>query len=148
VPITLRAAVPADQPIIRRIVRHARLNPLNLHWQNFLIAEDGEEVIGIGQVKQYGDGSRELASIAVLPKWQGQGIGSLIIRALLAHETGPIVLICVDPLEAFYGRFGFRRAGSRHLPPALRSIYRLGLTLMLFSRLAGERIKLIAMVRP
>ncbi|HZG67336.1 MAG TPA: GNAT family N-acetyltransferase, partial [Herpetosiphonaceae bacterium] len=107
-PVILRRATADDQPIIRRIIRTAQLNPLNIHWPNFLIAEDHKRVVGIGQVKPHRDGSRELASIAVIPERQKQGLGSLIIRALLARERGPLFLLCVDTNETFYGRFGFR----------------------------------------
>jgi N-acetylglutamate synthase-like GNAT family acetyltransferase len=147
-PVTLRPAVAGDQPTIRRIVRAAQLNPLSLHWQSFLVAEDEGAIIGIGQVKPYRDGSRELASIAVIPQRQGQGIGSLIIRALLAREAGPLFLMCVDHNETFYARFGFRRAGSRQLPPALRRLYNLGWFMAVLARSFGGRDRLIVMSRP
>ncbi len=82
---------------------------MSLDWRRFVIAEDGGEIVGISQVKQHGDGSRELASIAVIPERRGQGIARKIIEHLLEQETGTVYLTCRSPLESFYTRFGFRR---------------------------------------
>jgi N-acetylglutamate synthase-like GNAT family acetyltransferase len=125
--VYLRAAVAADAPVIRRMVYAAGINPLSLHWQNFVVAEDalrmGEAVVGIGQVKQHGDGSRELASIAVRPEWQG--IGSAIVRTLLAREHGPLYLLCREQLTGYYARFGFCTV-TAELPPSMRRIQHIG----------------------
>lgn len=114
---TLRPATEADQPAIRRIVRAAGINPTALNWPNFLVAEDGEAIVGVGQVKPHRDGTRELASIAVVPPRQGEGIGSAIIRALLARETGTLHLTCRKQLQGYYERAGFRRLDRREYPP-------------------------------
>ncbi|MGZ6258899.1 MAG: GNAT family N-acetyltransferase [Candidatus Limnocylindrales bacterium] len=107
-PVTIRPATEADQATIVRMVREANLNRMDLHWPNFVVAED-DAVIGIGQVKQHGDGSRELASMAVVPERQGQGIGGAIIETLTASEPGVLHLTCRRELEGYYARFGFRR---------------------------------------
>jgi N-acetylglutamate synthase-like GNAT family acetyltransferase len=142
--IYLRAAVAADAPAIRRMVRAAGINPLGLHWQNFVVAEDalrageqGENVAGIGQVKRHGDGSRELASIAVRPELQGTGIGSAIVRTLLARERGPLYLICREELTGYYARFGFR-AVTAGLSPYMRRIHRLGRAFVAVARACGR----------
>jgi len=115
---TIRAAKAEDQATIRRIIRAANLNPMSLDWPNFLIAEDAGEVVGIGQVKTHRDGSRELASIAVVPARQGQGIGSAIVNALLdRHGGGVLHLTCQGKNEGYYARFGFRRIPRQELPP-------------------------------
>src|SRR5690348_16699724 len=94
--VGIREATEADQATIRAIIREAQLNPMNLDWPRFLVAEDGGQVVGIGQVKPHSDGSRELASIAVIPSRQRGGIGRQLIRALLAREAGPLYLVCMD----------------------------------------------------
>src|SRR5712691_698672 len=83
-------------------------------------------MVGMGQVKSHGDGSRELASIAVLPAWQKQNIGSAVISALLARETGIVLhLSCRRELEGYYQRFGFRRVEPALYPPYFRRTTRL-----------------------
>ena len=121
-PLIIRPASAADHATIRAIVRAAQINPIGIEWPRFLVAASGEQVVGIGQVKPHGDGSRELASIAVVPAWQGRGIASMIVRALLARETGTLHLMCVPEMSAYYTRFGFRSLERAELPPYFRRI--------------------------
>ncbi len=123
--IEIRLARATDQPIINRIIHDAGINPMSLDWHRFVIAEDDGRVVGIGQIKPHGDGSRELASIAVIPERRGQGIASEIIQHLLAQETGVVYLTCRSQLESFYARFGFRRIEREQIPPYFRRILRL-----------------------
>lgn len=132
--IYVRVATAEDQAPIRRMIYRARLNPTGLDWPNFVVAEQiqaggaaGEgQIVGVGQVKPHRDGSRELASIAVLPAYQRLGIAAVIIHALLARETGAVYLYCADTMPAYYVRFGFVEVGARDLPPAIRRWFRFG----------------------
>ena len=133
-PFQLRQAQAADQKVIRQIVRQARINPFGLKWPNFLIVEVDGQIAGIGQVKSHGDGSRELASIAVLPEFQHQGIASTIIEALLAREEGVLYLTCMWKMEVFYQPYGFRRATGADLSRAMARLDRLN---QWFSRVAS-----------
>ncbi len=116
-PLTLRDATVEDQPTIRQIVRAANINPTGLEWPRFIVAEDGGAIVGVGQVKPHRDGTRELASIAVLPGRQGQGIATAIIEELLRREKGTLHLTCRARLQGYYERFGFRKLESRDYPP-------------------------------
>lgn len=116
-PLTLRNATAEDQPAIRRIVRAANINPTGLDWPRFVVAEDGGAIVGVGQVKPHRDGTRELASIAVIPPRQGQGIGSAIIEELLRREKGTLHLTCRRPMQGYYERFGFIRLEPSDYPP-------------------------------
>jgi len=59
-----------------------------------------------------------LATIALLPHWQGQGVGSSILRSLLERgaETGRAValqvLLCNPRAIKLYESFGFTRSGQ------------------------------------
>ena len=116
-PVTIRPATKADQATIRRLIREANLNRMSLDWPNFVVAEQEGAVVGIGQVKPHKDGSRELASIAVVPAQQGSGIGSAVIRTLLAREAGVLHLTCRRQMQGYYERFGFRRLEPSEFPP-------------------------------
>jgi ribosomal protein S18 acetylase RimI-like enzyme len=76
-------------------------------------------------VKTHGDGSRELASIAVLPAWRGRGVASAVIEALMARESGPLYLTCRDTMTGFYERFGFREIGVGEMTPYFRRLSRI-----------------------
>jgi amino-acid N-acetyltransferase len=147
-PLAIRPATAADQPTISAMVRDARLNPFRLHWRDFLVAENEGRIVGIGQVRPHGDGSRELSSLVVAPDHQGQGIGSQIVWALLARESGPIYLFCREQLTPFYARFGFDVAERQPLPRGLARMLRLGnlmtSTEALFS---GHHVRIVAMRR-
>jgi N-acetylglutamate synthase-like GNAT family acetyltransferase len=140
----LRSATAADQPTITRIIRDANINPMSLDWRRFIIAEDDGKVVGTGQIKPHGDGSRELASIAVVPERRGQNIGSEIIRALQAKESGLLYLTCRAQLETYYARFGFRRIAREEMPPYFRRIIRLA---NIFTAISRDGPRIIVMRR-
>src|SRR5258708_19547036 len=90
-PPTIRPATQDDQPAIRRVIAEVHLPRMNLQWPNFVVVEEDREIVGMGQVKSHRDGSRELASIAVVPKRQGDGVGTALIDPLLGRYL-PAVL--------------------------------------------------------
>lgn len=146
--VFVRVATAGDQQPIVRIIRAARINPTGLRWPQFVVAQQAGALVGVGQVKQHADGSRELASIAVVPAYQGQGIGSVIIRALLLRERGPLYLMTTSEKESFYRRFGFCVVDPAALPRSLAFEMRVGrLYVGLRSRLEGKPVRLIAMRR-
>ena len=136
-PATIRPATEADQVTIRRLIREANLNPMSLDWPNFVVAEQDGGVVGIGQVKPHRDGSRELASIAVVPAQQGSGVGSAVIRTLLAREAGVLHLTCRRTMQGYYERFGFRRLEPAEFPRYFRRLIPIVNT---FARLRGIEI--------
>jgi len=143
-PVIIRPAGADDQYAITAIVRAARINTCDLDWQRFLLAQWGQDVIGVGQVKPHEDGSRELASIVVVPEWQGNGVGGALIRALLARETGPLHLMCPADRERYYERFGFQRIERRAMSPYFRRFARIAPIIRLLSL---NRLRFIVMGR-
>jgi N-acetylglutamate synthase-like GNAT family acetyltransferase len=141
---TIRPARAADEAAIKALIRAEHLDPLNVHWENFLVAEDAGagRIVGIGQVKPYRSG-RELGSLVVVSDWRQNGVGGAIIRALIERERGPLLLFCLAFREPYYARFGFRRCGLRDLPGEFKLKYAMG---TIFTRLVGRR--LIVMQRP
>ncbi len=124
--IKLRSAVEVDFPAIRGVIRQSGINPTGLAWHRFLVAESpAGEFIGCGQLKPHSDGSLELASLAVVPAWRGQGVARLIIQALLAKAPRPLYLTCRGSLGPFYEKFGFRRLKQDEMPPYFRRLSRL-----------------------
>ncbi len=101
----------------------------------------------MAQIRPHSDGSRELASLAVLPTQQGRGVGGALIGALLEHERGPLHLMCEEPWRGYYARFGFRRLAIGEMPRHFRRFARLAQAIDFFTRLAGRRVGLAVMVR-
>ena len=109
---------------------------MSLNWPNFVVAEEDGAIVGVGQVKPHKDGSRELASIAVIPARQGLGIGSAIIETLLAREPGVVLyLTCRAQLEHYYDRFGFRFLVPAEYPPYFKRMVPLVNTVMRLFRM-------------
>ena len=105
---TLRAATKKDAPVIRALIYQVGINPFGLDWRHFTLAVDEKNtMIGCGQIKPHGDGTRELASIAVQPGYHGQGIGSLLVQTLIESAVPPLYLTCRAEMASFYTRFGF-----------------------------------------
>ena len=122
--MTLRPATQADQSTITAMVRMAKLNPVNLRWANFWVAEADGHIVGVGQLRPHADGSRELASLVVQLANRHQDIGGRLVRQLLTLCPGPIYLFCEDALEGYYARFGFHGVGREVLPPPWRGYMR------------------------
>jgi N-acetylglutamate synthase-like GNAT family acetyltransferase len=144
--IVIREAVREDERAIRAMVRLERLNPLGVDWRNFLVAVDPDRrIVGIGAVKRHGDGSREMASIAVAADWRGRGTAGALIGSILERESAAagvqpaaLHLICRAAMAPFYERFGFRKIGIGAMPPFFRRLYKLASAAALIFRLRNE----------
>lgn len=137
----IRPARREEAATIRSLIRAERLDPMNVHWENFLVAEASGRIIGIGQIKPY-PGARELGSLVVAADQRQTGVGGALIKALIAREDGPLYLFCLAFREPYYSKFGFRTVTANDLPRALKSKYGLG---KFFTRLF--RMRLIVMYR-
>lgn len=113
----VRPATAADQPLIRRMVRRTLFDPTVLHWSRFVLVERDSEVVGVGQIRPR---TPELDSLVVRRDLRGQGIGTLLIEALLAKHTGPIYLECAARLTSYYARFGFEVIRWQDAPMPLK----------------------------
>jgi N-acetylglutamate synthase-like GNAT family acetyltransferase len=113
-----------------------------------LVAELEGRIVGVGQVRPHLDGSRELASLAVAPDVRRRGIGSQLVKALLAREHGPLHLFCRRGLRGYYRRFGFEVVQAEALGWELRLLHQLSqAALHLLARLGGPRWSILAMAR-
>lgn len=131
--ITIRPATSDDQRMIIKLIYQELLNPIGLAWKNFLVAErnDGPQlqVVGIGQLRPHKDGSIELASMVVVEKMRGEGVGSALVKTLIARSATdyadrPLCLMCHEKKVGYYERFGFRQVGDEQaIPQSLRGFY-------------------------
>ncbi|HEY1013835.1 MAG TPA: GNAT family N-acetyltransferase [Herpetosiphonaceae bacterium] len=145
--LKLRPATAADQPVITQMIAEADLNPRGLEWPRFLVVADGEEVVGIGQIKRHSDGTSELASLAVRPAYQDRGIGYALMAALLAREPGRLHLMCANNMEPYYQRYGFRSLRFAEYPRYFKRLYPLLLGMTALARLRGWRGHVLVMRR-
>lgn len=147
-PITIRPAVEADQSTIVSFIHQAKINPRNLYWERFLIAEEDGKIVGIRQVKIHEQGTREVASGFVLPEYRRQGISAQLMNEILSRESGTLYLMCRDMRAPYYEQFGFRKVDSKGLPPDFHKEYRIGrIITTLGSIFTKDRVRIIPMKR-
>jgi N-acetylglutamate synthase-like GNAT family acetyltransferase len=124
--IKLRPATQVDAAAIRKLIHQVGINPTGLDWQRFILAvDDSDRMAGCIQVKPHGDGTRELASLAVQPNWRSQGVARCLIEHMLEQHPPPLYLTCRSRLQPLYEKFGFQIVAPQELPPYFRRIARL-----------------------
>jgi amino-acid N-acetyltransferase len=123
---SVQAASEKQAKAIKRLVYDSGINPTALDWRRFSVALDEKrKLIGCGQVKVHADGSRELASLAVVPAMRGQGIGRALIEQLISTHDDPHYLMCQSSLGTLYERFGFVRIEGDEMPKYFRRVSQL-----------------------
>ena len=77
--------------------------------QEFLVAEREGEVVGCGALHVMWEDLAEVRTVAVDPALAGQGIGSLLLTALIqrAREVGVRKVFCLTFAVPFFERHGF-----------------------------------------
>lgn len=123
---TLRSARETDAKPIKDLIHLVGINPTGLDWKRFVVAVDAkDQVVACGQLKPHGEGILELASLAVQPEFQGQGLGRLIIEDLLKKSPRPLYLMCMSKNGGLYEKFGFRSLEYKEMPRYFQRISKL-----------------------
>ena len=126
VEFALRPATADDSFAIKDLIHRVGINPMDLDWRRFVIAVDGSgKMLGCGQLKPHGKDVIELASIAVEPSHQHQGIAHVIIEYLIGQGPRPLYLTCRSRLGSFYEKWGFRSIEPAEMPAYFRRLSRL-----------------------
>jgi len=124
---TLRKARVSDIPRIQRLVNHfaeagemlpRSLNDLYENMRDFLVLEQGEDLLGCAACHVTWDDLAEIKSLAVAPESQGQGLGGRLVQACLqeAAALGITRVFVLTFRPEFFGRFGFRQVDKSELP--------------------------------
>lgn len=75
-----------------------------------VFAFHGTKLVGAGRALSDGVWRAAIYDVAVLPEYQGKGIGSRIIRHLIQAAKVDVVMLYAAPgKEAYYKRFGFQK---------------------------------------
>ena len=91
--------------------------------KQFLVAEDGNRIIGCVRIKNVG-GYSLAASLAVLPNYRKKGIGTTLIEKIMKEDIKkPVYLFSNKKNEEFYKKFGFEIVETEDLPEAIKEEY-------------------------
>ena len=131
------------------MVRQARLNPANLHWERFVIAERDGRGVGVAQLRRHSDGATELASLIVEPDVRRQGIAAQMVDALLTEERAPVYTMIDRRFAEHFTRWGFAPVDPSQLPRSVSRVYRIGrVVTAVGSLLRRERMSIVPLLRP
>jgi amino-acid N-acetyltransferase len=89
----------------------------------FLIAEDGAELIGVGGLQRFGS-TALLRSVAVIQEKRGSGLGGELLRHLEHHaaERGVEQLILLtETARDFFARHGYQTVERADMPPEIQA---------------------------
>jgi ribosomal protein S18 acetylase RimI-like enzyme len=77
--------------------------------QHVAFARDGDRVVGMARLLSDGVCNAYLVDVWTLSAYRRQGIGSALVRLLLAVVPGQHVGLQTDDAQPFYDELGFRR---------------------------------------
>ncbi len=121
--IKIRPAQESESAQIKDLINLVGINPMGLDWKRFVVAvNDEDKVIACGQLKPHGEDTVELASIATLPEYRGQGLARAVIEDLLQKSPRPLYLMCISHNGPMYEKFGFRSVTENQMPKFFRRI--------------------------
>lgn len=144
--LRIRRAGPADEAAIQALVRSERLNPTDLRWPQFVVACDGEHIVGAVQMRHHIDGSHELGSLVVVPDRRGQGLATRLVDALLTGFPGPVHMVTQRRHAAHFARWGFRPVRALRAPVAVRLNWLIGQSVSLWSLLRRRPARRLAIL--
>jgi amino-acid N-acetyltransferase len=77
--------------------------------QEFIVAEEGGQIVGCGALHTLWEDLAEVRTVAVKKEMQKQGIGHQILEAVIkrAREVGVSRIFCLTFQTEFFGRHGF-----------------------------------------
>jgi amino-acid N-acetyltransferase len=87
--------------------------------QEFIVAVDGNSVVGCGALHVLWEDLAEVRTVAVVGDLKGQGVGHQILEAIIAraHTVGVSRIFCLTFETAFFGRHGFEEIHGTPVDP-------------------------------
>lgn len=123
--ISIRAATPADRPAVLSLLSAFDLpcEGVDPALAGFVVAEDGEAVVGVAGLERYGDDGL-LRSVAVAAQRRGLGLGARLTEAVVAEARAQRLAglyALTTTAERYFPRLGFEVIERSALPATIRS---------------------------
>ena len=147
--IRIRPATENDGAALTALMRGEPLRPFDRRWQNFLVAESNDGLVGAVQIRRHWDGAREIGSLVVAPTHRGQGIASRLMSGRLTNSDRAIFAITGAKFAGHYKQWGFLAIPLSEAPLTIVWNLMLGqLAGSIFARLQKRKAKrLIVLAR-
>ncbi|MFA6436491.1 MAG: excinuclease ABC subunit UvrC, partial [Candidatus Gracilibacteria bacterium] len=118
-PDDMRKPRKKELPWIQKTLKKADLDPAHLDVHKMLVIERKKKIVGMARLKPLEKDVSELGSLWVDPKFRGQGLGSELVRALLAKQKkGKVYILCAAKMLDWYGGLGFHLLDE--VPPLMK----------------------------
>ena len=124
--VTLRPATTADLRAIVELLKASSLPTVGVaeSLSGFIVAEQGDDIVGVVGVESCRNGFGLLRSAAVADKWRGHGVGRrLVERAIADAEAkgfGALYLLTTTA-EHYFPSFGFEKVDRDAVPPEIKA---------------------------
>jgi amino-acid N-acetyltransferase len=121
--VTITAATPADVDAIKALLEANDLPTAGVdeHWKTFIIARDGEHVVGCGGAEAY-QFAALIRSIAVTPDARSRGVGRRMVRQLLDRLASRGIrefYLLTTTAEEYFRKRGFKTIDRDEVHPQL-----------------------------
>jgi len=121
--IAINGATAADLPIIRQllIANNLPITGIDDHWKTFIVAKDGETIVGCGGSEAYKVAAL-IRSVAVADSHRGRGIGRRIVRQLvdrLASRGIREFYLLTTTAQPYFAKRGFKPIDRDEIHPQL-----------------------------
>ena len=120
------ADVPALHALLDAYAQQGLLLPrtpeqIGKRIHEFTVAVDARGIVGCGALRLYTHKLAELVALGVDERAQGQGIGRIIVEAIVeeAHAKGVRRLFALTLREKFFNRLGFHTRPMSQMPEKL-----------------------------
>lgn len=96
-----------DFELIKKLIQQFELDDRDLHYHQFLVAKENDELLGFGRIRLR-ENCSELCSLGVVESQRLQGIGKRLVKELIfkSQAQAPLYLVCIIP--EFFIPFGFK----------------------------------------
>ena len=102
----IRKAQSEDMTFIKDKISNFRLDDEDLDYRQFVVAVDGDEIIGFGRIRPHMK-IYELGCVGVVEHRRNQGIGKMIVEYLINIFPSDDVYITTDLID-YFRKFGFK----------------------------------------
>ena len=121
--VVISGATAADVEGIKRLleVNDLPLEGVDQHWKTFIVARDGDALVGCGGSEAYSNAAL-IRSIAVSPMYRSRGIGRLLVRQLLDRLSSRGIrefYLLTTSAQDYFKRRGFKKCDRDEVNPQL-----------------------------